>query len=190
MSREPDGELETRTLGSRPEPKADAQRLSHPRAPSGNFPPTSASGGGARVGVRAWTCARGRARMRTRVSRGQLAPFPAGAAQTRFPSLPSGAAVVPRRSGAPEADAPGSRAPHPLPAPPKWGRDKIGWPGGRLCAFTGPRSGSVSVSFAPVVGRHLAAAFIERQPRQSVADVSKERMALGRRPQGGAPVSR
>ena len=34
---EPDAGLDPRVLGSRPEPKADAQRLSHPGAPASKF---------------------------------------------------------------------------------------------------------------------------------------------------------
>ena len=34
LCREPDVGLDSRTLGSRPEPKADAQSLSHPGAPA------------------------------------------------------------------------------------------------------------------------------------------------------------
>ena len=36
--REPDAGLDPRTLGSHPEPKADAQPLSHPGASSSGFP--------------------------------------------------------------------------------------------------------------------------------------------------------
>ena len=37
LSREPDAGLDPRTLGSRPEPKADTQPLNHPGAPHTTF---------------------------------------------------------------------------------------------------------------------------------------------------------
>lgn len=44
------------------------------------------------------------------------------------------------------------------------GRDEVRRPGRRRGALAGSRSGSVPLTFAPVVGRHLAAAFISSLP--------------------------
>lgn len=44
------------------------------------------------------------------------------------------------------------------------GRDEVRRPGRRRGALAGSRSGSVPLMFAPVVGRHLAAAFISSVP--------------------------
>ena len=55
--RKPDGKLDPRTLGLSPEPKADAQPLSHPGAPNDFFKDLINLGRG-----HAHTCIRGRGR--------------------------------------------------------------------------------------------------------------------------------
>lgn len=71
-----------------------------------------------------------------------------------FPKAPSFRA----RAGSAEADAP------PRAARSESVRDETRPPSRRRRALAGPRSGFVPVTLAPVVGRHLAAAFISPLP--------------------------
>lgn len=66
-------------------------------------------------------------------------------------------------------------------------RDEIGPPGGRRGALAGARSGSVPLAFAPVVGSHLAAAFISLLPYRSAEGADSAAVpGNALRPAGGA----
>ncbi|XP_077921653.1 uncharacterized protein LOC144381189 isoform X2 [Halichoerus grypus] len=114
-----------------------------------------------------------RVRFSRGASRGQLAPFPAAAARTRFPSLPWAAGVAPVPAGSSRGRRPGGRPPSALRQPLRSGPGRD-----RAAGRPAVRLGGPAIRIRLVVVRAGCLAppgvrFYIASPRWSVGDVGK-----------------